>query len=56
MATSGDLNLAIDRRLPGEALEAPRYTLLRFTGTTQFRLRFDLDDDDDLSADYLRFP
>jgi len=28
---------------------------VNLTGTTQFRLRFTLDDNDDLSADYLRF-
>ena len=28
---------------------------MNLTGHTQFRLRFELDDDDDLGADYLSF-
>jgi hypothetical protein len=36
-------------------LRAVSYPLINLTGTTQFRLRFDLDHDDDLSADFLRF-
>jgi hypothetical protein len=36
-------------------LRAVSYPLVNLTGTTQFRLRFDLDDDDDSSADFLRF-
>jgi len=31
------------------------YPLVNLTGTTQFRLRFEIDDDDDLGADYLSF-
>ena len=34
-------------------LRAPAYSLINLTGVTQFRLRFDLDDNDDLGADYL---
>ena len=36
-------------------LRAPAYPLVNLTGHTQFRLRFDLDDDDDGVADYLSF-
>jgi hypothetical protein len=36
-------------------LRAVSYPLINLTGTTQFRLRFDLDDNDDLAADFLRF-
>ncbi|MBN2114559.1 MAG: ExeM/NucH family extracellular endonuclease [Acidimicrobiia bacterium] len=36
-------------------LRAASYSLLNLDGVTQFRLRFDLDDNDDLTADYLRF-
>lgn len=31
------------------------YPFINLTGTTQFRLRFEIDDDDDLGADYLSF-
>ena len=36
-------------------LRAPAFPLVSLTGHTQFRLRFDLDDDDDDVADYLSF-
>jgi len=36
-------------------LRARSYDLLNLTGVTQFRLRFDLDDNDDMAPDYLRF-
>jgi hypothetical protein len=36
-------------------LRATSYPLVNLTGHTQFRLRFALDDDDDLAADYLSF-
>jgi hypothetical protein len=34
-------------------LRSPAWGLVNLTGTTQFRLRFQLDDDDDMTADYL---
>ncbi len=36
-------------------LRARNYSLINLTGTTQFRLRFATDDNDDLGADYLSF-
>jgi hypothetical protein len=36
-------------------LRAPSYPLVNLTGTTQFRLRFATDDDNDGTADYLNF-
>ena len=39
----------------GAPLRAPSYALINLTGHTQFRLRFNLDDNDDLGADYLSF-
>jgi len=36
-------------------LRAPSYPLVNLTGSTQFRLRFAIDDDDDGIADYLNF-
>jgi hypothetical protein len=36
-------------------LRARNYALIDLEGTTQFRLRFELDDNDDLGADYLSF-
>jgi hypothetical protein len=36
-------------------LRSPAWGLVNLTGTTQFRLRFQLDDDDDMTADYLAF-
>jgi hypothetical protein len=36
-------------------LRGASYSLINVTGSTQFRLRFELDDNDDLSADYLSF-
>jgi len=39
-------------RAPLRAVSNP---LLNLIGTTQFRLRFDLDDNDDMSADYISF-
>jgi hypothetical protein len=36
------------------AMPTANYPFINKTGTTQFRLRFTLDDDDDLSADYLQ--
>ena len=36
-------------------LRAPSYPLINLTGTTQFRLRFATDDNDDMGADYLSF-
>ena len=36
-------------------LNSTAYPFINRTGTTQFRLRFALDDNDDMSADYLKF-
>jgi len=36
-------------------LRAPSYGLISLTGSTQFRLRFAADDNDDAGADYLAF-
>ena len=36
-------------------LRAPAWPLVNLTGTTQFRLRFATDDNDDMGADYLSF-
>jgi Zn-dependent metalloprotease len=36
-------------------LNTTAYSLVNLTGLTQFRLRFQLDDNNDLSADYLKF-
>jgi hypothetical protein len=36
-------------------LRAPAWPLINLTGTTQFRLRFATDDDDDWESDYLSF-
>jgi len=36
-------------------LNSPAYTYVNKTGTTQFRLRFTLDDNDDLADDYVMF-
>jgi len=36
-------------------LRSPALGLINLTGTTQLRLRFKLDDDDDMAADYLSF-
>jgi hypothetical protein len=49
-------------RLPGSGptwyvatLKATNLSLISKYGVTQFRLRFSKDDDDDLSADYIKF-
>jgi len=36
-------------------LNATAYPFINLTGITQFRLRFQLDDNNDLGADYLKF-
>jgi hypothetical protein len=36
-------------------LRARNYSLISLTGTTQLRLRFEVDDNDNLTADYLSF-
>jgi hypothetical protein len=37
------------------SLRARNYVLVNRTGTTQFRLRFEVDDNDNSTADYLSF-
>jgi peptidyl-Lys metalloendopeptidase len=39
----------------GAALGSSSYSFVNLTGSTQFRLRFTLDDNDDRSADYMKF-